>query len=162
VSNLIDLRKRHISLMEQSLSILGNLLADVSQETATTLRDLNDGDKGWTTVEVLCHLRDYDTIFRQRAERIVNEENPRFAPSDHEALARERRYNEQDLRQVYVDLVQSRAQTLAFFQQLTNEQWERAGIHPERGPFSMTDACVQVGTHEILHLEQILRILRQV
>jgi hypothetical protein len=148
--------------MEQSLSILGNLLADVSQETATTLRDLNDGDKGWTTVEVLCHLRDYDTIFRQRAERIVNEENPRFAPSDHEALARERRYNEQDLRQVYVDLVQSRAQTLAFFQQLTNEQWERAGIHPERGPFSMTDACVQVGTHEILHLEQILRILRQV
>jgi hypothetical protein len=162
VSNLIDLRKRHISLMEQSLSILGNVLADVSQETATTLRDLNDGDKGWTTVEVLCHLRDYDTIFRQRAERIVNEENPRFAPSDHEALARERRYNEQDLRQVYADLAQSRAQTLAFFQQLTDEQWERAGIHPERGPFSMTDACVQVGTHEILHLEQILRILRQV
>ncbi len=162
MSNLIDLRKRHISLMEQSLSILGNVLADVSQETATTLRDLNDGDKGWTTVEVLCHLRDYDTIFRQRAERIVNEENPRFAPSDHEALARERRYNEQDLRQVYADLAQSRAQTLAFFQQLTDEQWERAGIHPERGPFSMTDACVQVGTHEILHLEQILRILRQV
>ncbi len=160
--NLTDLRNRHILLMQHSLSILGNVLADVSQEIATTLRDPNDGDRGWTTLEVLCHLRDYDQIFQQRARLIASEENPRFTPSDHEALARDRRYNEQDLRQVYADLVNSRATFVEFFQSLRDEQWERAGVHPERGPFSMTDACAQVGTHEILHTEQILRILRQV
>lgn len=36
---------------------------------------------------------------------------------------------------------------------------ERAGIHPKRGHFTMTDAVIQVGHHDCMHLEQITRIL---
>lgn len=157
--NLIDLRKRHITLMQHTLAILNNILINVSQETATTLRDPNDGDKGWTTLEVLCHLRDYDEIFYQRAVMIQQLDQPQLPGYDHEALAVERRYNEQDLRQVLSDLMRSRGRFIEFFQGLSDADWARAGIHPERGHFTMTDACVQVGTHEALHIEQITRIL---
>jgi hypothetical protein len=160
MTNLTDLRNRHILLMQHTLGILDNVLAGADPAALTTLRDPNDGDKGWTALEVLCHLRDYDEIFYQRTCLILEQEYPNLPGYDHEALAIERRYNEQDVRQVYTDLVRSRKRFVEFFQALTADQWERAGVHPERGHFTMTDACAQVGTHEALHLEQITRILR--
>ncbi|RIK40596.1 MAG: hypothetical protein DCC55_14455 [Chloroflexi bacterium] len=159
-ADLTPIRERQITLMQHTLGILGNILAGVDQATMTTLRDPNDGAKGWTALEVLCHLRDYDEIFYQRACLMLEQEYPHLPGYDHEALAIERRYNEQDFRQVYDDLVRSRQRLVEFFQGLTESQWARAGVHPERGHFTMTDACVQVGTHEALHLEQITRILR--
>jgi len=53
----------------------------------------------------------------------------------------------------------SRARFIAFFQSLSGEQWARAGIHPEKGDFTMTDALMQVSSHDLVHLEQIARIL---
>ena len=47
------------------------------------------------------------------------------------------------------------------FKALTPEQWERTGIHPERGLFTMTDAALQVVSHDCDHTEQITRILLQ-
>jgi hypothetical protein len=159
MSDLRDLHNRHMLLMQHTLGILGNVLAGADPAVMTTLRDPNDGAKGWTALEVLCHLRDYDEIFYQRACLILEQEYPNLPGYDHEALAIERRYNEQDFRQVYADLVRSRQRFVEFFQRLNAAQWERAGVHPERGHFTMTDACAQVGTHEALHLEQITRIL---
>jgi len=49
--------------------------------------------------------------------------------------------------------------TIAFFASLTPEQWARDGVHPEREGFTMTDAVMQVGLHDLDHLEQITRIL---
>lgn len=159
MTDLTDLRKRHMRLMRQTCDLLGHLLTAVDQTTAATLRDAHDGPKGWSVLEVVCHLRDYDGIFRTRAQRMLAEDYPSLARSDHEALAVERAYNAQDLRQVYTELAASRQETIAFFKGLDDEQWARAGVHPERGHFTMTDAAVQVGTHDVIHLEQITRIL---
>ncbi len=159
VADFTRIRQRHISLMEQTLQTLSHVLRPVSQSTATTLRDAHDGPKGWTVLEVLCHLRDYDGIFRHRAELMVREEYPHLPGYDHEALVRERNYNGQELRQVWAELAQSRQATVAFFRSLTDDQWPRAGVHPERGHFTLTDAVVQVGTHDCVHIEQITRIL---
>ncbi|MCB0042775.1 MAG: DinB family protein [Caldilinea sp.] len=153
-------RKSHIRLMFNTLAVLSYILEDVDTGRATTLRDLNDGDKGWTTLEVLCHLRDYDRIFLDRARQMVAETDPQLPGYDHERLAVERRYNEQDLATVLADLQASRAAFIAFFESLDEVQWQRAGIHPERGRFTMDDALIQVGQHDAIHLEQITRILR--
>ena len=76
--------------------------------------------------------------------------HPEYPP---EGLPRERllaRYGEEGI-----------ARTRAFFADLTSEQWDRAGVHPEYGHFTMTNAVMQVGVHESVHIEQIAKILAQ-
>jgi hypothetical protein len=150
------IRQSHLNTMNLTARTLGHLLAPVSQEQATTLRD---GPNGWTTVEVLCHLRDFDGFFRGRAEMMLAGGTPQLPAYDHEALAIERNYNAERLTDVYDALLRSREATHARFASLTPEQWELAGIHPETGYFTLTDAVRQVGTHDLTHIEQILKIL---
>lgn len=159
MNDMSAIRARHIRLMRQMCDTLGNLLAPVSQKTATTYRDPNDGEKGWTVLEVLCHLRDFDGFFRGRAELMVRETHPQLPAYDHEALAIERNYNGQHLQEALDALVASRQKTVDFFQGLSESDWARTGIHPERDRFTMTDAVMQVGLHDVTHLEQITRIL---
>jgi hypothetical protein len=156
MDQLTKVRMAHVRMMETTARTLGHLLAPVSQEQATTLRD---GPNGWTTVEVVCHLRDFDGFFRGRAEMMLAEETPQLPAYDHEALAIERNYNADQLTEVYEALLQSRAATRALFANLTPEQWARGGIHPENGPFSLTDAAMQVGMHDLTHIEQVVKIL---
>ena len=153
---------RHIGLMKTSCETLGHILAPVSQETATTYRDLNDGDKGWTVLEVVCHLRDFDVIFRDRVNMMRNLENPALPAWDHEALAVERSYNEKNLVEAYSALATSRRQFVVLLEDLGDAEWRRTGNHPERAHFTMLDALMQVGLHDVMHLEQITRILRGV
>lgn len=152
-------RTRHIRQMELTALTLQHIMARVDDTLARTARDPDDGDKGWTTLEVLCHLRDYDEIFYERAQMMVAGGTPDLPRYEHEALAVERRYNEQDPGAVLAALVQTRARSVAFFTGLTPAQWQTAGIHPERGLFTMTDAAMQVGQHDVLHIEQITKIL---
>lgn len=161
MSNMNKVRTRHTNLMEKSLQILVNMLADVSQETATTLRDLNDAPHGWTTVEVLCHLRDFDRVFHSRAQLMVEQDNPQLPAYDHEQMAIDGNYNEQNLAAVLAELVASRGRFADFYRGLSDAQWERAGVHPESGQFSLTDSVMQVGHHDVGHIEQLVRILGQ-
>jgi hypothetical protein len=158
MATLPDIRKRHMGMMLKTLDTLGHVLKNTTQGQATTLRD---GPEGWTILEVVCHLRDFDGFFRHRAEMMLNQDTPDLPAYDHEALAIERAYNEQDLAYVYDELVTSRRATFRFFRKLSDADWQRGGNHPERESFSMTDAVMQVGLHDIDHLEQITRILEQ-
>ena len=114
---LQPIRQRHIALMQKTLDILTAMLRDVDQSTATTLRDLSDGDAGWTTLEVLCHLRDFDGYFRGRAVMMAMQEHPDLPAYDHEAIAVEGRYNEQNLQLVLDELMASRRETVDFFEE---------------------------------------------
>lgn len=153
-----DIRRRHIWLMKTSAKTLSHILHRLTKTEAT---DYRDGEDGWTVLEILAHLRDFDGIFRRRAEMILNQENPQLPAFDHEAMVRDGKYNELDLATVLAEFRASREATVEFFKNLNPEDWEKAGIHPERGRFTLTDAAIQVGMHDNEHLEQITRILNQ-
>ncbi|MCA0354291.1 MAG: DinB family protein [Chloroflexi bacterium] len=156
---LIDSMLRwHLPLMSRTLETLGHILARVSQQQATTLRD---GADGWTVLEVVCHLRDYDRIFQDRASSMLEQDNPLFQSYNPDQLARERNYNASELHAVYAELCVSRTRYVEFFQSLSPEQWQRHGTHPKLGAFSLADALMQVTGHDLIHMEQITRILLQ-
>lgn len=144
--------------MRKSCETLGHVLKLVSPQQAA---DLRDGPDGWSIVEVVCHLRDFDEFFYQRALLMLGEDYPTLPAYDHVALAVERAYQSQNIQQAYATLVESRQRFIAFFKGLDEAQWERAGIHPESGHFTMTDAAMQVCSHDTNHIEQITRILTQ-
>ena len=151
-----QVRERQLAIMRLTCDTLGHILAGVPAEQARALRD---GEDGWSIIEILCHLRDFDQIFYRRAVMMRDEDHPRLPGYDHEAMAIERAYQGEDLSAAYQTLCESRARFIEFFTALTPAQWERGGVHPERGGFTMTDAAIQVGLHDLDHMEQITRVL---
>lgn len=153
-----QVRERHIGAMRLSCDILGHILQGMTNERARALRD---GPEGWSIIEIVCHLRDFDEIFYRRAQMMQAQAQPQLPTYDHEAMAIERAYQREDLGEAYSALKASRGRFIAFLAALTPEQWERDGAHPERDSFTMTDAAMQVGLHDLDHLEQITRVLAQ-
>lgn len=153
-----QVRERQLAIMRLTCDTLGNLLKSVTGDKARSLRD---GDDGWSIIEIVCHLRDFDEIFYNRAVMMRDQNHPQLPGYDHEAMAIERAYQREDLRAAYGALRRSRQRTIEFFESLDSRQWTRGGVHPERDSFTMTDAAMQVGLHDLDHLEQITRVLTQ-
>lgn len=150
------LRQRLVDSMRKNVQILGHVLQNVSQEQAASWRD---GPDGWTVLEVVCHLRDFDEIFQERGHLMLNQEHPTFPVYDHLALVVERAYNEQDLRQVYHTLQESRERFIHFFTDLSHDQWQRTGQHTTQGLYTLEVLAAHTAWHDANHLEQITRIL---
>ena len=151
-----QVRQRQLAAIRLSCEILGHILEGVSDDQARALRD---GPDGWSVIEIVCHLRDFDEIFHSRAVMMLQNDHPLLPAYDHEAMAIERAYQQDTLSDGFGALKLSRQRLIAFFKTLTQEQWSRGGVHPERDSFTMTDALMQVASHDLDHLEQITRVL---
>ena len=155
-TSLTHLRRSQLAAMRLTCEVLGHIVGNISEADAHEKRD---GEDGWSIVEIVCHLRDFDAIFHSRARMMLQEDDPLLPAYDHEAMAIDGDYQSESVAMAYEDLQLSRAAFIAFFKALSDEQWARAGVHPERGPFTMTDALMQVPAHDLDHLEQITRVL---
>lgn len=155
---LIKVRKRAIWQMETTCATLGHILQNLTQSQAY---DLRDGADGWSVVEIVCHMRDFDVIFYNRAKMMLEQDHPQLPGYDHEAMAIDNHYQAEDLMTAYEALKASRAQFVELFRSMTDEQWQRTGVHPERDSFTMIDSVQQVGLHDVTHIEQITRVLAQ-
>lgn len=153
-SNL--LQERLVDSLRKNIQILAHILQPVTQQQSMTWRD---GAEGWTVLEVVCHLRDFDEIFLERGQLMLEDSHPTFPVYDHLALVEERAYNQQILLQVLGSLQQSREQFVRFFASLTAEQWQRTGQHRTQGRYTMEVLAAHVAWHDNNHLEQISRIL---
>lgn len=151
-------KQRFVALIRNTTLIIGHILQGVTQEEATLYRD---GPEGWTVTEIVCHVRDFGPIYHDRAKQVLAEDNPTFPRYDQEALARERRYGEQDVHQAYAELAAHYEALAAFFESVPDDAWDRIGTHPDQGPFTLSKILMQVGTHTTIHIEQMTRVLRQ-
>lgn len=140
-------------------AILRAMLNGVDQTTATTLRD---GDDGWTTIEVVCHLRDFELVWQERVGLAIRHDNPAFEPFDVLGLVTRNDYINQNLELVLAERQALRADSLALIATLDEVTIERFGVHPTRGELSILAQAQQLTTHDVDHIEQIARILGKV
>lgn len=147
-----------ISNLKKSYQILGMMLDGVTQAQAEALRD---GEDGWTILEVMCHVRDYQEIFMRRAQRMVNEDNPTLVPYDEqarEAMIIEGDYANQNLLDVFQDYVETRQQLITWMESLADDDLDRIGTHPMIGTIAVTTSIFHTVLHDADHSEQIARI----
>ena len=125
-------------------------------------RDLSDDDLrrrapdgGWSILEVCCHLRDSAQEEGLRVRRLVEEDKPTLVPYDQEAWAIERNYQGDDIARVRT-AVRAFWGGLAYqLEGLSDEHWERGGVHPEQGPVTVRSRAEQEAEHAREHVAQI-------
>jgi uncharacterized damage-inducible protein DinB len=127
------------------------------QESAMTRRP---DAKNWAAKEVVCHLRDAEEIFMSRFQLIAAMDEPRLLPPDQDRLAEERQYLRNDAAQALGHFRRRREETLTYLRGLSPEGWQRAGVHPVRGRFTVNDFVALMAWHDDNHLEQLKRALR--
>ena len=151
-------RKLQIESMQKGPQVVKTVLLLAAPESLTTYRD---GGSGWTVLEALCHLRDLEQIFWERARLTVEQDFPSLPIADPDQLARERNYNSQEVWTVFDDWVANRQASLRYFQAINDGDWERVGNHPRRGRMTLVDQVIFIAWHDMNHFEQITRILDQ-
>ncbi len=113
------------------------------------------GEADWTTSEIIGHLCDAARYWGARMRLAVYEERPRLEPFDQDALVRlaAYRYTPADALAREFRLVS--ASNLALLRGLRPEQWERVGVHSERGPLSVRAMAEIEAQHELDHVQAL-------
>ena len=152
------IRKWQFEELGRTLGIVRFILQNTSPDDLRTYRD---GGTGWTVLEVLCHLRDFDEVFVMRLRLTTEQENATIPMPTQEQWAVERKYNEQDVAQVLDTWSQDREALLAYMGGLSDDDWDKIATHPVRGLMTATDQLLLMAWHDWNHTEQIVKILKQ-
>ena len=144
-----------LSKLQETPKAVATLVRGVSDEV---LRRKPTPEK-WSVLEILCHLRDVEFLFAERYGKIANHDRPQLRMINQDELAAKLRYNEDDPAAVLREFHALRAETVALLSALAQHSWERIGLHPKRGEFSIAANAVMHVTHDANHLDR-LRALR--
>ncbi len=91
----------------------------------------------WAPLEYACHVRDVCTLYLERLDLMVREDDPLYPNWDQDATAVERRYLAQDPAVVAVELRRAAAALAAAFDRVRDEQWRRTGRRSDGACFDI-------------------------
>lgn len=117
-----------------------------------------EGEGRWSAAHVVPHLIDTELAWAFRIRQVVVEDRPLMQGFDQARWADEFGYAEEDLEESLALLAALRRRNLRFFRALTPEQWERCGVHADRGPESLRDIARLLAGHDLRHLRQLQRL----
>ncbi len=153
---MYDVHRELIEMLAATPETLTGLLRGIDDAQA---RAATGGDENWSVIEVVCHLRDAEEIGLGRMKAMRDQDNPRIIGFDQDALAREKKYAEDNLASAFADFTRMRAEYVAALKALTPEQWERTGQHNETGDITIVAHTTHRTFHDTIHCAQIARQL---
>jgi uncharacterized damage-inducible protein DinB len=151
-------RRWHFDQLRNSWKTVHYIVQTGSKSDFITYRDSGDG---WTAAEVIGHLLDCERLFLERARLTVTYDNPDLPFPDQNEDVIKGRYNERDPQAILADWQQVRDEYLAYLSTIPDDAWEREGKHPKYAPFSLNDQLFLICWHDMIHVEQITRILTE-
>lgn len=104
----------------------------------------------WSTLEVVCHLADFDPILADRMKRIIAEDRPTLVGADEKRFAAALAYHQRDVNEELTIIEQTRRQLARILRTLPAEAFGRTGVHNERGPQTL-EQLLQTATNHIPH-----------
>lgn len=118
------------------------------------------GEEGWTTSEIIGHLCDAARYWGGRMRLAVYEERPRLEPFDQDALVRLAAYRYTPADTLLRELRLVSASNVALLRGLRLEQWERVGVHAERGALTVRQMVEIEASHEQDHAQAFAAAMR--
>ncbi|MEO7804608.1 MAG: DinB family protein [Actinomycetota bacterium] len=113
----------------------------------------------WSARQVLAHLFDAEMVYGVRIRMILTADRPPIPAYDEDAWAARFSDLDETPRQIYLRWKWLREANLRLYLSITAEEWDRVGIHSERGEESVRMIVSLIASHDQAHLEQLQRIL---
>lgn len=104
----------------------------------------------WSTLEVVCHLADFDPILADRMKRIIAHDKPLLLGADEQHFARSLAYDDRDIEDELKLIELTRKQMARILSKLPAEAFQRQGVHSERGLVTL-EQMVRITTRHIPH-----------
>jgi len=114
----------------------------------------------WSPHEQLAHLARYHQIFLQRIERILAGQAPVFPRYRAEEDPDWPAWSSLPSQQVLVRISSMRAKLMARLRSLSEEDFQRTGVHPKFGAMSLSLWMEFFLVHEAHHLYMVLQLVR--
>lgn len=156
--------------VDHMLALVGDrdplaLLADAPDRIAAAVAGLSDdgarqspGDGAWSVLQILRHLADSEIVYGYRLRLIVADDRPAIPGYDQDAWAGALHYHRGTVAEAVEDYTAGRRMTMRFLRALDAGQWERVGLHSERGEESVRRIVTLLAAHDLAHQGQIRRV----
>ena len=109
----------------------------------------------WSTLEVVCHLADFDPIYTDRMKRVIAEERPTLLGADEKCFAAALVYQDRDLEEELGIIAGARSQMARILRKLPDSALKRVGIHNERGEQTLEQLLTTIINHITHHVKFI-------
>jgi len=144
-------------LMMQRAAVL-NLAKLIEAVPEEALRQKPAPEK-WSVVEILAHLAEDELVSSWRYRQMIERTGATLAGFNQDEWARLGKYEEWNAREALGMFRMLREANLRMLAGLTAQQWEREGIHAERGRMTVRDLARHMAAHDVNHILQIARVL---
>jgi hypothetical protein len=134
-------------------------LAELIDGIAETRIRLRPAPGKWSVTEILAHLAEDELTSTWRYRQMLEYDGPELHGFDQEMWARVGDYASWNAHEALEMFRLLREANLRMFAQLTPEQWQRHGVHAERGKLTVQDLCRHMAAHDMNHIDQVRRIL---
>jgi hypothetical protein len=144
----------HDALIAEYLAGPGLLRRAVTGMTRDELRARPVPGK-WSTLEVVCHLADYEPIYADRMKRVVALEGPELLKGDPGLFAARLAYDRRDVEEELTLIELTRRQMAHILRALPPEDFRRRGTHSRDGALTLEDLLRRVTAHIPHHVRFI-------
>jgi hypothetical protein len=119
------------------------------------LRTKRPSGTGFSVVEHVCHLRDFNGIYLERVKTVARSSLPIIESVDGTALAETRRYRQQSFESALDDFVLGRKKLCSYVARLRPETRTRCGVRDGKCRMSIEDLLYEVANHDGEHMLEL-------
>jgi len=107
----------------------------------------------WSTLEVVCHLNDFEPVYVDRMKRVIAEDRPSLISADENRFVTALAYHERDIEEELTIIETLRKQMARILRTLPDAALERVGVHNEAGPLTLEELLGRAIKHIPHHLK---------
>jgi uncharacterized damage-inducible protein DinB len=147
--------KDPLAMQRQAPSTIADLIADQSEETLHR----RPAPGKWSVTEIIAHLAEDEMSSSWRYRQMIEYDGIALTAFDQELWARLGDYQSWSSSDAFTMYRLLREANLLLLSRLTPAEWERGGVHAERGRMTVRVLVTHMAAHDVNHLKQIERIL---
>jgi uncharacterized damage-inducible protein DinB len=109
----------------------------------------------WSTLEVVCHLADYEPIYADRMKRVIALDEPQLLKGDPALFAARLAYESRDVQEELAVIERTRIQMARILRALQPEDFQRRGGHSRDGTLTLEVLLQRITAHIPHHVRFI-------